>query len=197
MLEILSKSLFLHSTFCVVCIAPIFKHDGMNIKLQNVNNHRVKKERNLSICFFALATIYVASVCFLPTAKMCWFEFGLFVLGIYMCIKAYVFRSDSATFMAFLLVFCSLVFCKLFGSNFDLSQTFSLIGLGVSLAFFVSYLFFEKSTLLFLFFVNILLNLPFFLYAFHCINLLLMISLLCGALATSFLVLSMKKNGKI
>ena len=100
----------------------------------------MKKERNLLYCFFVILAVYVAVLFALKGTKFfdCWFYVGLFFIGVYMLIKAYLFRSDSSLFLAccnfFSFQFCifpqkirCLLLCFLFYTFFGIIFVFYLL----------------------------------------------------------------------
>lgn len=145
----------------------------------------MKKERNLLCCFFVILAVYVATLFALKGTKFfdCWFYVGLFFIGVYMLIKAYLFRSDSSLFLANLLVGFSVV-----GVLYLIYHVKTLICvancfLSVAISFLFNFAFFHKKYDVYYFVFFFILFLALFLFSIYCINLLIMLLLLCGDIA--------------
>ena len=157
----------------------------------------MKKELFLMIYFLILTVTYFCMLFFFESIRQNWFSYALLFLSLYMFLKAYFFRSDSSLFGAVLAFLAMILFhndFSLWQNNFQFGTTFSI---AISFAFFVDFLFFQSKFTFYSFLPNFLLSFPIFLYAFNCINLVLMISLLCGAVLVVILLILANKYGKI
>lgn len=144
----------------------------------------MKKERNLFICFAILCILYALLLTFLNDnfVKINWFYIGTFILSLFLFVKSYVFRSDSSLFLATSLLgfsFLGTVATK-YSYNFITIMSFCVFILAFSN--FSNYVFFNKIFNFYCFLFFILLFLPLILFSFNCINLILMISSLCGVI---------------
>ena len=157
----------------------------------------MKKERNLLITLIILFAIYVGLFSFVAGFRQNWFAFFLYFVSVYMLIKAYFFRSDSSLFFSVLALLSSLVFTSNSLQTYSLFQLSSILNMLVAMSFFVDFLFFQSKFTFYSFLTNFLLSFPVFLFAFSCINLILMILFLCGALAILFFVLLLSRYEKI
>ena len=157
----------------------------------------MKKERNLLVILLLLFIVYI--VCFFVADyfKANWLFFALAFLSVYMLAKTYFFRSDSSLFMATLLFFLSFILTKEISSFFSTTQVLSIILAFVSIAFFVDFCVFGNIFCFLSFFVIFLISIPNLLYAFHCINLFFLILFLCGENVLFFVILMLRKYGKI
>ena len=142
----------------------------------------MKKERNLLILLIILLIAYFVMLFFVPWFRNEWLSFALYFLSFYMFIKAYFFRSDSSLFFALIFLQCSFLLTEYVRTNYSLFQISSIFNLIITFSFFVDYLVFKSKFLFYSFLTNFFISLPTFLYAFNCINLVLMILLLCGVL---------------
>ena len=157
----------------------------------------MKKERNLLILLTILILTYSALLIFSPEFRANLLSFGFLFLSAFLMIKSYFFRSDSSLFLAVLLFQSSVIFSKeitYISTFFQISSYFSL---AVSISFFVDWLFFNKKILFWTFLLNFFISFPIFLFATHCINLILMILFLCLAMIISILLFIGRKYGKI
>ena len=169
----------------------------MSIFQNPVNNLIMKKERNLLIILTVLFAIYVVLFGFLDGFRKNWFSFFLYFVSVYMLIKAYFFRSDSSLFFSVLFMLSSVALTNNNLQTYSMFQISSVLNIIVSISFFVDFLFFQSKFTFYSFLTNFLLSLPVFLYAFSCINLILMILFLCGAIAILFFVLLLNRYEKI
>lgn len=145
-----------------------------------------KKELFLLIFLSALLTMYAGILLFLSINKIFnyWFITGLFLISVYLFAKSVVFRSDSSLYLATLcLCFCvfSVVANYIY---FNALLIIAFVFLSFALSHLVLYLVFNKISNFFIFIFNFLLFLPLILYAFYCINLLIMILFICGDIVT-------------
>lgn len=145
----------------------------------------MKKERNLLYCFFVILAVYIATLFALKNTKFfdCWFYVGLFFIGLYMFIKAYLFRSDSSLFLANLLVGLSVV--GILNQTYHI-KTLTCVAscfLCVAISFLFNFAFFHKKYNVYYFVFFFILFLALFLFSIYCINLLIMLLLLCGDIA--------------
>lgn len=155
----------------------------------------MKKERNLLIIFFSLVLIYALIMLLVVDIRQNWLSLSLFFISVYLFIKSYFFRSDSSLFLALLSLFCSVILNVNFVASFSTFQLGSLVSIALCAAFLLDWIIFHNSFCFWTFYVNIFTNLPVFLYAFDCINLLLMILSLCGAVVLVLSTLLIKKYG--
>ena len=142
----------------------------------------MKKERNLLILLIILLIAYFVMLFFVPTFRDEWLSFALYFLSFYMFIKAYFFRSDSSLFFALVFLQSSVLMIEFIKINYSMFQLSSIFNLIISISFFIDYLVFKSKFLFYSFLTNFFISLPIFLYAFNCINLFFLISLLCGVL---------------
>lgn len=156
----------------------------------------MKKERNLLVTLAILFVAYIVMLFFLPGFKDNWFAFVLYFMSIYMFIKAYFFRSDSSLFFAVLFFQITFLFLDGTANDFNMFQLSSIINIMVAISFFLDFVVFHSKFTLYSFLTNFSLSLPVLLYSFNCINLILMILFLCGALLLSIAII-FKKDEKI
>ena len=159
----------------------------------------LKRERNLSICFITLLIAYFVVLFFLndATRKDNWFYIALLFESAYMFIKSYLFKSDSSLYFA-VVIFALSLFGFFTKTYFDSTPfLISIFILSFCFAHFFVFATFKKYahfyTSIFLF----LLFLPIFLYSFNCINLILMVSSICGVFLLIFLAGIFVIYGKI
>lgn len=156
----------------------------------------MKKERNLLVTIIILLVAYIVMLFFLPGFRDDWFSFVLYFMSIYMFLKAYFFRSDSSLFFAVLFFQSTFLFLGGAKDGLSIFQLGSIINAMIASAFFICFLFFHSKFTLYSFLTNFSLSLPVLLYSFNCINLILMILFLCGALLLSIAII-FSKNEKI
>ena len=159
----------------------------------------LKKERTLLICFAVIAVAYFVVPFFLPKKFFFenWFFLALFALSLFMFCKAYIFRSDSSLFLASLLLQNSIVGVASQNFSFLPFQILSLVVLSFSISHLAVFLFFGNFQHFFAFIAFFLLFLPMLLFAFDCINLLLMLSSICGEILLILMAILLKRYGKI
>lgn len=141
-----------------------------------------RKELILLLSMLSLMVLCIATVIFanIQGFSNFWFYIFVFYFSVYMFVKSYVFRSDSSLYLA-TLSFCLSVaggLIQIFQFSFIL--ILSLIIFCFSLSHLSLFLFFNKSVNFVIFIFLFLLFLPLILYAFYCINWLILILLLCG-----------------
>ena len=149
----------------------------------------MKKERNLLITLIIFAVAYVFLIVFLQWFRDNWFAMVLYFISIYLFIKSYFFRSDSSLFFASLFFQVSFLFMNKTNESLSLFHLGSVINTMVSLAFFVAFLVFHSKFTLYSFLTNFSSSLPVLFYSFNCINLILMILFVCGALLLSVAII--------
>ena len=157
----------------------------------------MKKERNLLIIILILMSCYGIFNIFVPQVRENWFSFGLLFLSVFMLIKTCIFRSDSSLFLTVLLLLSSIIFSKEIINISNFSQISSYFSMANCVALLIDYVFFYKKIILWTFLLNFFLSFPIFLFITHCINLLLMILFLCGAVVLAVTLTLVKKYGKI
>ncbi len=156
----------------------------------------MKKERNLLITNIIFAMIYAILTLILPWFRDNWFSMVLYFVSMFMFIKSYFFRSDSSLFFAVLFFQISFLFMNKTNKFFTLFQLGSVINTMVALAFLVDFLVFNSKFTFYSFLTNFSVSLPILFYSFNCINLILMILFVCGALLLSIAII-FKKDEKI
>ncbi len=149
------------------------------------------------IVFFVLAIYYVLFLIFVGSIRENWLSLALLFLAVYMSFKTYFFRSDSSLFMALFLLFLSFFLNVNIIYNFTTFQIVAILLTAISVIFLIDYIIFGNVFCFWTFFVNFVINLPFLLYSFNCINLLLMLLFLSGEILLFFTTLMVKKYGKV
>ena len=139
---------------------------------------------------------YFCMLFFVPYFKNNWFAFSILFMSVFLLVKAYFFRSDSSLFYSILLWQVSIIFFNNLNKSLTIFQIGSLINTMVAFAFFIDYLVFLSKFTLYSFLTNFSISLPVLLYSFNCINLVLMILFVCGALLLSIAII-FNKNEKI
>ena len=156
----------------------------------------MKKERNLLSCFLIIFVAYFVMLFFNEFLSQNWFSFGLLFLAVFMTVKSYLFRSDSSLFLAVFLMYCFIIFSGLF-EEFSFFEVATFLSLASSLSLFLTFTIFGNKFCFWTSLTSFLLTFPIFLYITHCINLLLMILFLCGAIILAILLICLKRYGKI
>ena len=153
------------------------------------NRWLLKREKHLLILLLALLIAYFVMLFFLDKTfvKQNWFYIALLFESIYLFAKSYFFKSDSSLYLGTLLFLLGIFGFIL--PNVYYSNTFLLSYLifSFSISHFFVFCFFKKYAHFYTFIFLFLLFLPMFLYSFNCINLLLMISSICGVVLLTIL----------
>ena len=157
----------------------------------------MKKERNLMIFLLCLLIIYSVFFACFSSFRDAWLIAALLFLSGYLFAKTYFFRSDSSLFLAVFLFLLSILMDKSVNISFSAIQIFSLILCFAGISFFVDYCVFGNIFCFLAFFVNFLVSVPILLYAFYCINLFFLVLSLCGEIVLFFIILLLRKYGKI
>ena len=141
----------------------------------------LKRERNLIICLLTLLIAYFVMLFFLDKTyrEQNWFYIALLFESAYLFTKAYFFKSDSSLYLA-TLVFFFAIFGLFAPARQNVSVLIAYLLISFAFAHFSVFCFFKKYAHLFAFILLFLLFLPMFLYSFNCINLILMVSSICG-----------------
>lgn len=150
----------------------------------------MKKEKYLKISLLWLIIIYIFSLIMFKILNISehWFCLGLLFVAVFLFIKAYMFRSDSSLYLASLCLFFAVNGSLTIVYNLSAITTISLSVLCFSLAHLILFSFFHKLNNFYIFIFLFVLFLPIFLFAFYCINLRLMILLLCGEMLAGLLL---------
>ena len=152
-----------------------------------------KKELYLMIVLVALLSLFAIAMFLMSSNNLLkfWFEVSLFTLSLYLFVKSYIFRSDSSLYLGSICFLISLLIFTNKMVNMNILTIISFAVLCFGLTHLSLFLFFNKINNFFAFIFLFLLFLPLILHSFYCINLPLMLLLLCGDIVV-FLVLHIR-----
>lgn len=156
-----------------------------------------KKELFLHIFLICLILLNFATIYafFLNGMVSYWFFISIFYISIFMFAKSVVFRSDSSLYLATLLLCFSVLGFALNGQNYSAFALAAFILMSFGVSHLVLSIFFGKIFHILAFIFYFLLFLPLILYSFYCINLPLMILLICGDVLGFLLPIASVKYG--
>lgn len=163
------------------------------------NRWLLKRERNLLFLLIALLIAYFCMLFFLESAfkKANWFYIALLFESAYMFTKAYYFKSDSSLYLSAFLLSFGLLGIFVLSQHFSVANLAAILTICFALSHFLVFCFFKKQFHLYTFIFLFLLFLPIFLYSFNCINLLLMVSSICGVFLLTILAGIFVLYGKV